>query len=201
MPLWHAQDNFTHTLCVENSLGPCHSTGNHLPFCFLEGHVQSHASSCGICGEQSGNGTGFSLSSLYSPCHCHSSSSPYSFIHSFIYQRCNIIFPIDSVVREQTSRQRESSWGAMFLRTLHGLVTALNMSAPCYSLCADVLNIWLAFSQSIHSSFCVIACHMYWSRHFQVTGFSSCFVASVGLLKKEVLSSGERLHTENEVMK
>jgi hypothetical protein len=88
----------------------------------------------------------------------------------------------------------------MFLRTLHGLLTALDLSAPCYSLCADVLNIWSAFSQSIHSSFCVIACHMYWSRHLQVTGFSSCFDASVGLLKKEVLSSEEWLHTEDEVM-
>jgi len=29
--------------------------------------------------------------------------------HSFIYQRCNIIFPTDSVVREQTSREKESS--------------------------------------------------------------------------------------------
>jgi len=28
--------------------------------------------------------------------------------HSFIYQRCNIIFPTDSAVREQTSRENES---------------------------------------------------------------------------------------------
>jgi len=35
--------------------------------------------------------------------------SPVLHTHSFIYQRCNIIFPIDSVVREQTSRQKESS--------------------------------------------------------------------------------------------
>jgi hypothetical protein len=28
---------------------------------------------------------------------------PVLHVHSFIYQRCNIIFPIDSVVREQTS--------------------------------------------------------------------------------------------------
>ena len=29
--------------------------------------------------------------------------------HSFIYQRRNIIFPIDSVVREQTSREKKIS--------------------------------------------------------------------------------------------
>jgi hypothetical protein len=34
---------------------------------------------------------------------------PVLHIHSFIYQRCNIIFPIDSVVREQALRRRESS--------------------------------------------------------------------------------------------
>lgn len=78
---WMIRDKFTLILCVENSLGLCHGIGNHLPFCFLGGHVQSQASSCGICGGHSGNGTGFTLSSSYSPCHCHSSSSPHSFIH------------------------------------------------------------------------------------------------------------------------
>jgi hypothetical protein len=61
--------------------------------------------------------------------------------HSFVYQRCNIIFPIDIVVREQTSTEKETSQGAMFLRALHGLLTALDLSAPCYGSCAYVLNI------------------------------------------------------------
>ena len=101
---------------------PCHGTENRLSFCYLGGHVQSEASSCGICGGQSGNG--FSLSTSDSPCQCYSSPPP-------IYKRCYIIFPIDSVVREHISREKESSWGAIFLRTLNGLLTALKLSAPC----------------------------------------------------------------------
>jgi len=35
--------------------------------------------------------------------------TPLLHTHSFIYQKCNIIFPLDSVVREQTLRENESS--------------------------------------------------------------------------------------------
>jgi len=37
--------------------------------------ILSQASPCGICGEQSGNGAGFSQSTLNFPCQYHSSST------------------------------------------------------------------------------------------------------------------------------
>lgn len=78
----------------------------HLSFCFLGGHIQSHTSSCGICGGQSSNGMGFSLSSSYPAVIV---IPPVLHTHSFMYQRCNIIFTIDSIVGEQTAREKESS--------------------------------------------------------------------------------------------
>jgi hypothetical protein len=62
-----------------------------------EAQVQSQASPDGICGAQSGSGTGFSLSSLVFPCHCYSTSTPY--LHPFVYQQQCIILAHDCVVK------------------------------------------------------------------------------------------------------
>jgi hypothetical protein len=63
--------------------------------------VQSKASSCGVCGSQSGHGTGFSLSTSISSCHYLSTNPPHLFArhqHYIILQinptRCTILFNI-----------------------------------------------------------------------------------------------------------
>ena len=62
-----------------------------------EAQVQSPASPDGICGAQSGIGTGISLSTLVFPYHCYSTNTPYW--HPFIYQQQCIILARDSVVK------------------------------------------------------------------------------------------------------
>jgi hypothetical protein len=182
MTLWHAQDNFTLTLCEESLLRPCHGTGNHLPFCFLGAHVQSLASSCGICGGRSGNGIGFSLSTSDSLCQCYLPSAPYSFIH--LSEMHYNIFSWQCCWRTNCNRERKLTRHhlpqniAWFAHCAWSVSTLLTLMCVCPNILRS------AFSQSIHRSFCVITCHMYWPRHLQVTGFSLCFDTIVGLLRK-----------------
>jgi len=46
----------------------------------MEAQIKFHKSLCGICGGQSGIGTGLSLSISISSCHYHSINSPYPYV-------------------------------------------------------------------------------------------------------------------------
>ena len=173
---------------------PWHGTGNHLPFCFLGGHVRSQASHVEFVVDKVAVVQVF-LSVVHIPPVI--VILPVLHTHSFIYQRCNITFPIDSVVREQISREIVSSWAPCFSE--HCMVCWLH--SICQHLATVNVHMSSTYDQPSHCLYTVITCHVYWSRHFQVTGFSSCFDANVDLLKNEVLSRGEWLHTEDDVMK
>jgi hypothetical protein len=50
------------------------------PSLTTEAQARACVSPCGICGGQSGNGTGFALSFLAFPCQYHSTGASYSYI-------------------------------------------------------------------------------------------------------------------------
>jgi hypothetical protein len=68
--------DFSSTLCDQTSSkahpGPCHGSVVSRRPLTAEARVRARVNPCGICGGQSGNGTGFSPSYLVFPCQYHS---------------------------------------------------------------------------------------------------------------------------------
>jgi hypothetical protein len=63
-----------------------------------EAQIQLQASLCGICGRQSGAGTGFSLNVSVVPSQYDSTNDPYSFI---CQQGCTTLV-VDSIVKQHS---------------------------------------------------------------------------------------------------
>jgi hypothetical protein len=97
--------------------GPCHVSGGWLPTLTMEVWVQTQTTPCGICGGQSGAGTGFSLSTVVLPCQYHSTSAPGLFIFLSL-TLCNV-----------------SSWQHLKLCTKVTVALGVSWSTPYMCLC------------------------------------------------------------------
>jgi len=85
--------------------GSCHGSRGGCKSLNAEGPIRMQNSSCGVCDEPSGTGTGLSLSSSVSPCHYHSANAP----DSFFYHPWCIITANEGVVKKTPEIPYESA--------------------------------------------------------------------------------------------